>query len=149
MIEILAEVPGRDLGLDVAAGRRHDAHVDRDLGRAADPLEGLVDQDAQDLVLGVARHVGDFVDEQRAAVGELEDTAARAHGAGERAALVAEQHAVERRAMAAGLRERAVIVRHFAKPRIRDYLRITVGTDEQIDRLLSALTEIMGEPGAA
>ena len=47
-------------------------------------------------------------------------------------------------ALAAGLRQRAVIVRHFAAPRISDYLRITVGTEEQTGRLLSALSEILG-----
>jgi histidinol-phosphate aminotransferase len=46
-------------------------------------------------------------------------------------------------ALAAALRERAVIVRHFSAPRITDYLRITVGNDAQIDRLLSALSEIL------
>jgi histidinol-phosphate aminotransferase len=49
-------------------------------------------------------------------------------------------------ALATALRERAVIVRHFAAPRIANYLRITVGADGQIDRLLSALSEIVGEP---
>jgi histidinol-phosphate aminotransferase len=48
-------------------------------------------------------------------------------------------------ALAAALRQRAVIVRHFSAPRISDYLRITVGTDGQIDRLLSALSEILGK----
>ena len=53
-------------------------------------------------------------------------------------------------ALAAALRQRAVIVRHFAAARISDYLRITVGTDGQIDRLLSALAEILGaEPATA
>jgi histidinol-phosphate aminotransferase len=47
-------------------------------------------------------------------------------------------------ALAAALRQRAVIVRHFAAPRISDYLRITVGADEQIDRLFAALSEIVG-----
>ncbi|MDH6258224.1 histidinol-phosphate transaminase [Bradyrhizobium sp. BR13661] len=46
-------------------------------------------------------------------------------------------------ALAAALREQAVIVRHFTAPRISDYLRITVGSDEQIDRLLSALSGIV------
>jgi histidinol-phosphate aminotransferase len=45
--------------------------------------------------------------------------------------------------LASALRERAVLIRHFAKPRIADYLRITVGTDVQIDRLLGALEEIL------
>jgi histidinol-phosphate aminotransferase len=47
-------------------------------------------------------------------------------------------------ALAAALRQQAVIVRHFSAPRISDYLRITVGTDAQIDRLLSALSDILG-----
>ncbi|MFT4121689.1 histidinol-phosphate transaminase [Bradyrhizobium sp.] len=50
--------------------------------------------------------------------------------------------------LASALRERAVIVRHFSTPRISDYLRITVGTDEQIDRLLLALSEILGKAAA-
>jgi histidinol-phosphate aminotransferase len=46
-------------------------------------------------------------------------------------------------ALAQALRDKAVLVRHFAKPRIGDYLRITVGTDEQTGSLLSALTDIL------
>jgi histidinol-phosphate aminotransferase len=45
--------------------------------------------------------------------------------------------------LATALRERAVLVRHFSAPRIRDYLRITVGTDAQIDRLLAELSAIL------
>ena len=41
--------------------------------------------------------------------------------------------------LAAKLRARGVLVRHFAKPRTADYLRITVGLPEQTERLLSAL----------
>jgi histidinol-phosphate aminotransferase len=36
-----------------------------------------------------------------------------------------------------------VIVRHFSAPRISDHLRITIGTDAQTQRLLSALSEIL------
>jgi histidinol-phosphate aminotransferase len=51
--------------------------------------------------------------------------------------------------LAAALRQRAVIVRHFPAPRISNYLRITVGTNAQIDRLLSALSDILhGAPAA-
>lgn len=46
-------------------------------------------------------------------------------------------------ALVAALRHRGVIVRHFPSPRTSDYLRITVGTDAQIDRLLSALSNIL------
>lgn len=41
------------------------------------------------------------------------------------------------------LKERNIFVRHWKKPRIEEYLRITVGTDEQMDRLLIALREIL------
>ena len=63
MIEIFAELTGGDLGFDVAAGRGNDAHVDLDLVRAADALERLFDKNPQDLVLRLARHVGNLVDE--------------------------------------------------------------------------------------
>ena len=46
-------------------------------------------------------------------------------------------------ALAAALRERAILVRHFAKPRISDFLRITVGSDVQCDALLAALAGIL------
>ena len=57
--------------------------------------------------------------------------------------VFARHPAHEGAALAAALRQQVVIVRHFASPRISDYLRITVGTDPQIDRLLSALSSIM------
>jgi len=50
----------------------------------------------------------------------------------------------EGKALAAELRARAIIVRHFHAPRISDYLRITVGTNEQVEKLLAALGEILG-----
>jgi histidinol-phosphate aminotransferase len=42
-------------------------------------------------------------------------------------------------AVAAALRERGVLVRHFARPRVADYVRITVGTASDTDRLMAAL----------
>jgi histidinol-phosphate aminotransferase len=51
------------------------------------------------------------------------------------------------KALAAQLRERSIIVRHFDAPRIADYLRITVGTTEQIERLLAALNDLAGMTG--
>ncbi len=51
--------------------------------------------------------------------------------------------------LAAALRERAVLVRHFAEPpRIAPYLRISVGSEAEIARLMSALTAILGERGS-
>ena len=46
--------------------------------------------------------------------------------------------------LASALRERAIIVRHFRQPRIDQFLRITVGTDEQCEILIEALVEILG-----
>ena len=45
--------------------------------------------------------------------------------------------------ISAGLRERAIIVRHFQRPRIDQFLRITVGTEEQCDALVAALEEVL------
>ncbi|MGM8938050.1 histidinol-phosphate transaminase [Psychrobacter glaciei] len=42
-------------------------------------------------------------------------------------------------AVANALREQGIIVRHFDKPRISEYLRITTGTAEQNNRLIEAL----------
>lgn len=41
--------------------------------------------------------------------------------------------------LAKALREQGIIVRHFNKPRISEFLRITIGTPEQNDALISAL----------
>lgn len=41
--------------------------------------------------------------------------------------------------MASALREQGIIVRHFDKPRINEYLRITIGTPAQHERLIEAL----------
>jgi histidinol-phosphate aminotransferase len=45
--------------------------------------------------------------------------------------------------VSAALRERGIIVRHFTSPRINQFLRITIGTDEACDALVDALTAII------
>jgi len=45
--------------------------------------------------------------------------------------------------LAAALRERSIIVRHFRHARVDQFLRITVGTDEQVDLLLKGLAEVL------
>jgi len=52
-------------------------------------------------------------------------------------------------ALAQGLRERSVIVRHFKQARIDQYLRITVGTDQECAALVAALRDILGAAPAA
>ncbi|WP_395702060.1 histidinol-phosphate transaminase [Aquabacterium sp.] len=50
-------------------------------------------------------------------------------------------------ALAAALRERAILVRRFAEPaRIAEFLRISIGTDAQCDSLLAALQQILETP---
>ncbi|HTH95396.1 MAG TPA: histidinol-phosphate transaminase [Rhodocyclaceae bacterium] len=45
--------------------------------------------------------------------------------------------------LAAALRERSIIVRHFKAARIDQFLRITIGTDEECHLLVAALKEIL------
>ena len=47
-------------------------------------------------------------------------------------------------ALAAALRQRAILVRHFPAPRIDQYLRITIGTREQCSALVAALDALVG-----
>lgn len=41
------------------------------------------------------------------------------------------------------LRERGILIRHFNAPRINNWLRITIGTPEQMQRFFAALDEIL------
>jgi len=42
------------------------------------------------------------------------------------------------------LRQQGILVRHFPGPRTGDFLRITIGTDEEVDQLISALNRTGG-----
>ncbi len=41
------------------------------------------------------------------------------------------------------LREAGILVRHFQKPRIENYLRVTIGTDEEMDSFIKAVSEMV------
>lgn len=43
-----------------------------------------------------------------------------------------------------GLRERGVLCRHYGQARIRDWLRITIGTRDEMDAFLSATDDVLG-----
>ena len=44
-----------------------------------------------------------------------------------------------------GLKDRGVLVRHFSAPRTRDYIRVTVGTQAQMETFLRCVAEILKE----
>jgi len=43
----------------------------------------------------------------------------------------------------AALKDRGILVRHWDKPRISDYIRITIGTREQMEALIRAIKDVM------
>lgn len=47
--------------------------------------------------------------------------------------------------LAAGLRDRGVLVRHFKQARIDTYLRISVGTPAQCEQLISAVADVVAQ----
>lgn len=49
------------------------------------------------------------------------------------------------KALAQGLRDRAILVRHFSQPRTEQFLRITVGTDDDCARLVGALRQLQAD----
>ena len=91
VVQILAELPADHQLVQVAMRRGNDAHVDRHRLGAAHRANLIVLQHAQQLDLQPHRHVADLIEQQRAAVGGLEQAFLRAGRAGEGALLVAEQ----------------------------------------------------------
>jgi histidinol-phosphate aminotransferase len=57
--------------------------------------------------------------------------------------IFARHESVEGKEIFQRLKEKKIYVRYFDKPRIDQYLRITIGTDEQMERLYEALSEIL------
>ena len=43
------------------------------------------------------------------------------------------------------LKDRGILVRHFGNPRISDYIRMTIGTDDQMATCLAAIRAILEE----
>src|SRR5205823_7457991 len=86
-----------DLLLEVAIRRGDDADVHLLLRRRADRTNLALLQDAEQLRLERDRHLGHFVEEERAAVGDLEESFFVLVRAGERSLLVPEELALEER----------------------------------------------------
>ena len=47
------------------------------------------------------------------------------------------------RVLQQGLRDRGVLVRRFERPRIQDHLRVSIGTDEEMEAMCRAMEEIL------
>src|SRR5690606_34910941 len=111
--------------LEVLMGRGDHAHVDRAALVGADRPHLALLHDAQQLRLQRRGHVADLVEEQRTAARLDEQTRARGGRAGERAARVAEQLALEQRLgqrRAVDREERTLATRPGLVERARDEL---------------------------
>ena len=97
IVEIFAKQVFGNGFVEIAVGGGNDAHVDGDFAGAADRTHGALLQHAQQLHLHGQRHLADFVEEDRAAVGDFEQAALVLVGSGERALQIAEQFAFEQR----------------------------------------------------
>jgi hypothetical protein len=70
--EVLAEQPLLDPRLEILVRRGDDADVGLDRRMTADAIVMAIGEDAQQPRLQFGRHVADFIEEQRAALGLLE-----------------------------------------------------------------------------
>ena len=50
---------------------------------------------------------------------------------------------MDAKALQLALKERKILIRYFDQDRLRDKLRISIGTDAENDRLLEALHELL------
>ena len=42
-----------------------------------------------------------------------------------------------------GLKKRGILIRHWNQPRIENWVRITIGTDQQMEKLAEAMKEML------
>ncbi len=93
--QILAEAPVGRQRHEIAMGRGDDADVGRHRGRSTKRMHFLLLQHAQELSLQGRRHVADFVEEDRPALGRLKQAPLVVMRVGERTAPMAEQLALQ------------------------------------------------------
>ena len=91
VIQILAEAAFADEREQIDVGGGDDADIDLDLLGAAEAHEFALLNDAKKLGLRFRADGGDFVEENRALIGDLEEAFFGGDGAGERAFDVAEE----------------------------------------------------------
>src|SRR6202012_424320 len=107
VVQVLPETPREDGGIEIPMRRRDDAYVAENRAIAADTLEAPLLKNPQQLHLHLQRHVADLVQEQGAALGELESAETGRQRAREGALFMSEQLALEE-----VRRNRAAIDRH-------------------------------------
>ena len=59
--------------------------------------------------------------------------------------ILAKSDAIDGKVLYERLKEKGVLVRHFEKQRIKDYNRITIGSEEEMKEFISRVKEILGE----
>src|SRR3546814_56061 len=91
VIEVVAKAPLLHIAIENAVGGADEAHVDLHVADPADRAEALVVQQGQQLGLNHVVELAQFVEENGAAVGRLDEAGLARRGAGEGALLVAEQ----------------------------------------------------------
>ena len=96
-VQVFPVLARRDGRLQIAIRRRDDPDVHLQRHGAADALESLLFERAENLGLQRKRQIADFIEEQRAAVRHLELARLAVRGARERAFLVAEELGFEQR----------------------------------------------------
>ena len=58
--------------------------------------------------------------------------------------LFAKKEGFDGKRLYSALREKGILVRHFDKPRIKDFIRITVGDETQMKTFVAAVKDIIG-----
>src|ERR671924_1387346 len=107
IVEVVAKAATLDGGEKVSIGRRDQTDIRRERRRSAHPLVAALLKNAEQLGLERERQLADFVEKERAALGQLEAAPLEPLGAGESAALVAEQLGLDQR-----LRQRRTVHGH-------------------------------------
>ena len=59
--------------------------------------------------------------------------------------VFAKRDGIPGKALYTKLREKGILVRHFDTPRLTDYLRITIGSDSQMDTFIATIKTILEE----
>src|SRR5215471_7902620 len=94
--QIAAELALRDRLAEITVGRGNHTNINPDRGAAANALELLFLEHAQQLDLYVRWKLADLVEEDRTAVGQFESSHALVRGPGKSALLVAEEFAFDK-----------------------------------------------------